>query len=91
MSAQPRPIRRYLVMTLRRDAFDPTMIEPHHAFLDALRARGALELAGPFTDRSGGAYLLRAEGLEAARAIAHEDPLHASGSSEVSVREWDAA
>lgn len=91
MSARPHPLQRYLVVTLRRDAFDPDMIEPHYAFLDGLRSRGLLELAGPFTDRSGGAYLLRAESLEAANAIAHEDPLHASGSSEVSVREWNAA
>ena len=91
MNAPPRPLQRYLVMTLRRETFDPAMVEPHYAFLDGLRSRGLLELAGPFTDRSGGAYLLRAGSLEAATEIAHADPLHASGSSEVSVREWNAA
>jgi uncharacterized protein YciI len=83
-------MNRYLVLTLRKPAFDAAAIEPHYAFLDALRARGQLELAGPFADRSGGAYLLRADSLEAALAIAHADPLHTSGSSEVGVREWNA-
>jgi len=84
------PMKRYLVLTLRKPAFDPAAIEPHYAYLDALRARGQLELAGPFTDRSGGAYLLLADSLDDARAIAHTDPVHVSGSSELVVREWNA-
>ena len=47
-------------------------------------------MAGPFADRSGGAYLLWADSLEAATAIAHADPLHATGSSELVVHEWSA-
>lgn len=84
------PMKRYLVLTLRKPGFDPAAIAPHYAYLDALRARGQLELAGPFTDRSGGAYLLLADNLEDALAIAHTDPVHVSGSSEVVVREWTA-
>ena len=80
----------YLVMTLRTSAFDPLAIPRHYAFLDQLRDDGKIELAGPFTDRTGGAYLLRAGSLDEATAIAHEDPLHTSGSSMVTVREWDA-
>lgn len=83
-------MKRYLVLTLRRPGFDPAAIEPHYAFLDRLRLAGQLELAGPFTDRSGGAYLLRADDLEAARAIAMTDPVHTTGSSDVTVHEWDA-
>jgi len=82
--------RRYLVLTLRTPEFDAAVIGPHYAHLDRLRADGALELAGPFTDRSGGAYLLRAGDLAAATALAHADPLHTSGASRVSVHEWDA-
>lgn len=81
---------RYLVMTLRTPAFDPAKVAGHYTFLDNLRKQGRIELAGPFTDRSGGAYLLAAEDLAAATAIAHQDPLHTSGSSQVTVREWDA-
>lgn len=83
-------MNRYLVLTLRKPAFDPAVIEPHYAFLDDLRAHGQLELAGPFTDKTGGAYLLRAESMEAALAIAHADPVHVTGSSDVTVREWNA-
>ena len=79
------------MLTLRRPQFDPAVIAPHYAHLDQLRARGALELYGPFADRSGGAYLLRAESLEQAQAMAFADPLHTTGASDVSVREWNAA
>ena len=84
-------MKRFLVLTLRRPHFDPAVIEPHYAHLDRLRADGVLELAGPFPDRTGGAYVLRAESLEQAQALAFADPLHVSGASEVSVREWVAA
>jgi len=50
-----------------------------------------VELAGPFADRSGGAYVLRADSLEQARALVAADPLAASGSALVDVREWTAA
>jgi uncharacterized protein YciI len=83
-------MKRYLVLTLRKPAFDPAAIEPHYAYLDALRARGQLELAGPFTDRTGGAYLMLADSLEDALAIAHTDPVYVTNSSEVIVREWNA-
>ncbi|HET6435372.1 MAG TPA: YciI family protein [Xanthomonadaceae bacterium] len=84
-------MKRFLVLTLRRPQFDPALIAPHYAHLDGLRARGALELYGPFGDRSGGAYVLRAESLEQAQAMAFADPLHVTGASEVSVREWNTA
>jgi len=82
--------RRFLVMARRRPQFDPAVIAPHLAFLDALREQGVLELAGPFGDRSGGAYLLRAADLATATALAHGDPLHTRGASQVTVYEWDA-
>ena len=81
---------RYLVTLMRTPDFQTDQLEPHRAFLDQLRGQGSLELAGPFTDGSGGAYLLQAESLDAARAIAFADPLYRSGSSRVTVLEWDA-
>ena len=83
-------MKRFLVLTLRTPRFDPAVIAPHYAHLDALRERGVLETWGPFPDRSGGAYVLRAATLEDAQAMAFADPLHVSGASEVSVREWSA-
>ncbi len=82
-------MKHYLVLTLRTPQFDPVVIKAHYAHLEALQAQGALEASGPFTDLSGGAYLIRAESLEQARAMAFADPVHVTGSSEVTVREWD--
>ncbi len=81
---------RYLVTTFRTPQFQPSVIDAHYAFLDRLRAEGRLELAGPFTDKSGGAYLIRAASLEEAKALAFSDPVHTSKSSIVTVYEWNA-
>jgi len=83
-------MQRYLSMTLRTPQFDPAVIEPHYAHLEQLRGRGLLELFGPFSDKSGGAYLIRARNLDEARAIAQSDPVHTSKSSRVTVYEWNA-
>jgi uncharacterized protein YciI len=83
-------MNRYLVLTRRGAAFDPAVIGPHYAFLDELRRSGRLELAGPFADRSGGAYVLQADNLAAAEAIAWSDPLHLTHASQVIVHEWAA-
>ena len=82
---------KYLVMTMRRPEFDADVVPAHWQFLDGLRARGILEQAGGFTDKSGGAYVISATSFGAAREIAHQDPLHLKGCSEVIVREWDAS
>lgn len=82
---------RYLVVLVRRPDFDETLVAPHLAFLEQLRAQGVLELSGGFSDRSGGAYLLRGPGgLDQARAIAGRDPLVVHGASELTVHEWNA-
>lgn len=82
---------RYLVMALRTPQFHDSVVAPHKEYLAQLKNDGILELKGPFTDKSGGAYLLKAEDLESAEAIAFSDPLHTSGSSKITVYEWDAA
>ncbi len=81
---------KYLVLTIRTPQFDASFVAAHYDFLRSLRNRGLLEQAGPFTDRSGGAYVIRSDSLEAARDLAQQDPLHLHGCSEVTVREWDA-
>ena len=82
---------KYLVLTIRKPHFDDAVVPAHYEFLQSLRDRGSLEQAGPFTDRSGGAYVFRADSLEAARAIAQQDPLHLHDCSDVTVREWNAS
>jgi uncharacterized protein YciI len=84
-------MNRYLVMVMRRPRFDPAVVPLHQQFLAELRAQGRNEMSGPFGDRSGGAYLLRAGSLEEALEIAHRDPAHTSGGWDVTVYEWLAA
>lgn len=81
----------YLVTVLRTAHFQQTAIAPHQTFLQGLRQAGFLQLAGPFTDQSGGAYLLQAESLSAAIALVQQDPLVLTGSSELKVYEWQAS
>ncbi len=81
---------KYLVLTIRKPQFDASFVADHYDFLQSLRDEGVLEQAGPFTDRSGGAYVIRADSLERAREIAARDPLAVHDCSEVTVREWDS-
>ena len=80
---------RYLVLAMRRPGFDESVVAPHHAFIETLRERGLLELTGGFSDRSGGAYLLRGlASLDEAKAIVARDPLVLQGMSDLTVHEW---
>jgi uncharacterized protein YciI len=84
-------VKRYLVVSIRRPDFDASVIAPHLAFLDGLRAAGQLELSGGFADKSGGAYLLaNIDSLEQARALVARDPLAVADASELTVYEWEA-
>ena len=80
----------YLVITFRTPQFQSAVIDDHYAFLDRLRKQGQIALADPFTDRSGGAYVLQVANRQEAEAVAFRDPLHTSGSSVVTVHEWQA-
>jgi uncharacterized protein YciI len=80
----------YLVMLMRRPQVDPAVVPLHQQFLADLRAQGRNELSGPFGDKSGGAYLLRAASLDEAIGIAHRDPAHTSGGWDVTLYEWHA-
>lgn len=80
----------FLVILIRRAGFDPAVVPLHQQFLEHLRAEGRNEKSGPFGDKSGGAYLLRAADLAEAQAIAQRDPAHTSGGWDITVREWQA-
>ena len=81
---------KYLVIALRTAEFDTTYIDKHHAYLQKLRDLGKLETTGPFTDKSGGAYIILAGDISEAKEIAYQDPLYQSKSSTFTVYEWDA-
>lgn len=83
----------YLVIAMRRPGFDDAVVGPHLAWLDDLQARGLLALTGGFSDRSGGAYVLRGLGSLAqaqAQALVATDPLAVTASSDITVHEWNA-
>lgn len=79
----------YLVTTFRTPQFQAGALAAHQAFLERLRQQRKLELAGPFTDCSGGAYVIKADNLEEARELVFRDPLHTTKSSTVTVYEWN--
>lgn len=79
---------RFLLITTRTPRFQPDCLPAHFAYLDRLRAAGKVELSGGFADKSGGAYIVQAGSLAEAQAIADADPLHTTGSSTITVKEW---
>jgi uncharacterized protein len=81
---------KYLVLTIRGAQFDPQVVPAHYAFLEELRKASVLEQAGPFTDKSGGAYVLKAGSLTEARGIAEQDPLNLRHCSTIIIHEWNA-
>ena len=80
---------RYLVMAIRTPQFQDSVIEAHQAFLERLRQNGSLEMSGQFTDKTGGAYILRASNYAEAQELAFTDPLHTTESSNIMVYEWN--
>ncbi len=80
----------FLILALRTPDFDPEVLPSHRAYLQALRVRGLLAAHGPFLDQSGGAYVIEADSLPEAEAVAAADPLSSSGASEMAVWAWDA-
>ncbi|MBK4202534.1 hypothetical protein EGI09_01035 [Bacillus subtilis] len=77
----------YLMLTTRTDQFNQEHVAGHYEFLDRLQAEKRLKLFGPFSDATGGAYIIEAGSLEEAAEIGHADPLVASASSELTIKE----
>ncbi|MEO8367084.1 MAG: YciI family protein [Pseudoxanthomonas sp.] len=86
---ESKQVTRYLIMAMRKPEFSDEVIAPHLDFLDALRIEGKLEMTGGFSDKSGGAYVLKAASLEEAQALVAMDPLATSASSVITVYEWN--
>jgi len=80
---------KYLVMAMRTPRYDDAVIQPHRDFLNDLLTRGLLVESGKFGDGTGGAYVILAENLDAARELAFADPLHTTGASELTVYAWE--
>lgn len=82
---------RHPVLAMRNPAFDVSPLDARLSFIDGLRIEQRIELSGGFSDRAGGAYLLRAATPDEARASPERDPLRAHGASKVTAREWNAS
>ncbi|MEC0544705.1 YciI family protein [Bacillus inaquosorum] len=79
----------YLMLTTRTDHFNQEHVAGHYEFLDRLQAEKRLKMFGPFSDATGGAYVIVADSMKEAAEIGHADPLVASGSSELTIKEWE--
>lgn len=87
-----------LYMVLTTPAGDPQKVKDtlpdHLAYQADLEASGALFLAGPVSNEAGdqiegsGLIIYRASSLEAARALAEADPMHAKGARDFVLRRW---
>ncbi|KAA6451220.1 YciI family protein [Bacillus swezeyi] len=81
-------MKRYLLMTTRTENFNDTYVPAHYDFLNRLKTENRLEMYGPFSDKTGGAYLVRAHSFEEAKKIGDSDPLIENGSSTLVIKEW---
>ncbi|MFW2587434.1 YciI family protein [Sagittula sp. SSi028] len=72
----------------------PDVLPDHLAYQRKLEQAGQLFLAGPLSDETGtqiegaGLVIYRAPSLEAARALADGDPMHARGARSYTLRRW---
>ena len=70
------------------------LLPEHLAYQGEQERRGTLAFAGPLSDESGeemngtGLIVYRCESLEAARALADADPMHAGGARRYTLRRW---
>jgi uncharacterized protein len=76
-----------LTIVVDRAVYEPHL-PAHLAYLQALKARGALVLSGPFADRTGGMVLISAASRAEAEAIAQADPLVSNRVDSYELREW---
>jgi len=94
-----REMDRYSLVILRRPSNAPQMSETefdalqekHLAFLQGMRARGAMLAAGPFGDQPDESWrgmCLYTTGIEETRALAAEDPAVLAGRLSVEVLTW---
>jgi uncharacterized protein YciI len=79
---------RFLIITTRTPAFSQEGLKGHNEHLRVLREAGKLGWYGPFSDATGGAYMIDAASLAEAEQIAHADPLIQRGDSTCTVKEW---
>lgn len=72
----------------------PDVLPDHLAYVAKLEQEGAVLFSGPLSDETGeqmegtGMQVLRAPDMDAARALADADPMHARGARSYTLRKW---
>jgi uncharacterized protein YciI len=87
-NTEGKPVSYFLLMTTRTNKFDSNDIQGHYDHLEKLKKEELLEMYGPFSDTTGGAYLIKAASLDEAIKIGNSDPLIQNGSSTLTIKEW---
>ncbi len=82
-------MKHFLVWIEHLPAFTGKSVEAHQQYLMTLQESGVLIANGPFQDRTGGAYILKARSLEEAGRIAERDPMLVDGGSAYKIKEWN--
>ena len=83
-------MKRYLVITTRTAFVQKHVLKKHEEYLDLLRFNRQLYLAGHFSNKPGGAYIIWADSLESAQVMAQQDPINVSDYACNAVYEWTA-
>ncbi|MGG1664409.1 YciI family protein [Brevibacillus sp. NRS-1366] len=60
----------------------------HLEYVNELYKQGKVFMAGPFTDKTAGLVIYKAESLEEARKLAEADPVIVEGARTLELREW---
>lgn len=83
-------MKRFLVITTRTAFVQKHVLKKHEEYLDLLRFNRRLYLAGHFSNKPGGAYIIWADSLASAQVMAEQDPINVSDYASVAVYEWTA-
>jgi uncharacterized protein len=82
-------MEKFLVMIERKPTFTGSSIPEHREFLQRLKETDTLLMAGGYSDQTGGAYVIQAASLEAAKNIVITDPMYEENESVYSIKEWN--
>jgi len=61
----------------------------HFEYLSMLKNEGKLQIAGRFSDGTGGMYILTVDSIEEAKRLADADPYHINGIRKFKVFGWE--
>ena len=86
----------YVVMTSPVNGMGPVMrvLDKHLAYQNKIQDEGIMFGAGPFSDEAEqnwngeGMIIIRANTMAAAKLIADNDPMHATGARSYTIRPW---